>query len=51
MPELKELEPEAPKCAQLQGEGPRVEYQYPTGPRLDLEAKDERHEAWPTTDQ
>ena len=32
MPTLKELELEAPPCALLQGEGPRVEYQQPAGP-------------------
>ena len=36
MSELKELEPEAPKCAQLHGAGPLVEYQQSAGPRLVL---------------
>ena len=51
MLELKELEPEAPQCAQLQGVGPRVEYQQPVGPRLVPEVEDERHEARPATDR
>ena len=33
------------------GAGPQVEYQQPAGPRLVPEAEDERHEAWPATDQ
>ena len=32
MSEPKELESEAPQCAQLQGAGPQVEYQQPAGP-------------------
>ena len=51
MPELKETEPEAPQCAQLQGAGPRVESQQPVGPRLVPEVEDERHKEWPATDR
>ena len=49
--ELKEMEPEAPQCAQLHGVGPRVESQQLAGPCLVPEAEDERHEAWPATDR
>ena len=51
MPKLKELKPEAPQCAQLQGAGPRVEYQQQAYPRLVPEAEDERNEVWPATNR
>ena len=51
MPELKEMEPEAPQCALLQGAGRIVEYQHPAGPRLVPEVEDERYEAWPAIDR
>ena len=51
MPKLKELEPEAPQCAQLLGAGSLVEYQQPAGPWLVSEGEDERHEAWPATNR
>ena len=50
MPKLKELELEAPQFAQLQGTGPRVEYQQSTSPRSVPKEENERHEAWPATD-
>ena len=43
--ELMNLEPEAPRCAQLYGIGPLVDYQQPAHPRLIPEGGDERHEA------
>ena len=51
MPELKELESEAPRCALLQGAGSRVEYQHPASPRPVPKVEDEMNGAWSTTDQ
>ena len=54
MSKLKKLKLEDPHCDQLQGAGPRVEYQQSAGPRLVPEAGPRgwsQHEAWPAIDR